>query len=46
MGPEARCEVVKDEAPTNGRREIVLDLAKEVSMDVLSGSLPAFMSSY
>ncbi|KAK4507867.1 hypothetical protein PRZ48_001602 [Zasmidium cellare] len=46
LGTEGRVEVVRDEAPGNGRRGFVLELVKEgrVGMDELSGALGRFMA--
>ncbi|KAF2172475.1 hypothetical protein M409DRAFT_63148 [Zasmidium cellare ATCC 36951] len=44
VGPEGRVEVKRDEAPGNGRRGVVLELAREVGMDRLREALGAFMA--
>lgn len=43
IGPEGRIGVVKDEAPGNGRRKTIVELAGRFGMDVLSEALGRFI---
>ncbi|KXT11266.1 hypothetical protein AC579_8381 [Pseudocercospora musae] len=44
LGPGGRVEVVKDEAPGNGRRKTIGELAERFGMDVLNEALTKFMN--
>ncbi|KXT04269.1 hypothetical protein AC578_7890 [Pseudocercospora eumusae] len=43
LGPGGRVEVVRDQAPGNGRRKIIRELAERFGMDVLNEALMRFM---
>ncbi|KAF7186255.1 Lipase 3 [Pseudocercospora fuligena] len=44
LGPEGKVEVLKDEAPLNGRRKTIRELAESFGMDVLNEALTKFMN--
>ena len=43
LGPEGKTEIIDDEPPKVGRRDIMLELGKEVGLDTLSQAFDGFL---